>query len=1014
MQSRTILYFLFLLAGSYFTHLQAQQKGFSNYSLTEGLPQSRVTVLLEDSRGILWIGTQSAGLARFDGNEFKTLTTRQGLIDNHILSLFEDKQGQLWIGTQTGISIYDGKKFKSLKTGEKKAQEVHAIWQQNNGRIWIGTQSAVYTYSAEGLEHSGPQNTFRTGKVHCFFGEKNGAVWIGHSKGLLRILGEERKTFTAKEGLNSPDIRAITADSSGNIWIGSILGGVHRFDGRAFIPQFLTSRIHEGFILDLVFDSKGDLWISNQLEGLANYNFKSQSFQYFGTAQGLPHKHISDILEDSWGNIWLATLGGGISKYTSRNFVHIDKEQGLPAQNVLAIATDSMNQVWLGLAGMGLAVYDGARFQLYNRQHLFSNVDVKSIYKDRRNRMWIGTGGRGLALFQDTSFQFFSNTDTFKANFIQDIKEDAEGYLWVATKYQGIFKISTYSDSLGTQLKTEAYTKAHGLISNNIEVLHFDIKGRLWYGTKDQGLGLFHKEGTEENLNSPILDKLTITCLAEDSQGYLWIGTAEQGLHRLFLHDEKFSIPSFKGAFTSDGIKFIQVDGQDRLWVGTEAGINRVLINPERNIQEVKHLGRDEGLLDTEINQHAGYMTPEGKLWIGANSGLSIFQSNKKQKKQFQPRIYLEQVKLFYDPLQDNDQYAYLMGPWGKIKHKMNFAPDDNHLSFEFNGIDLSQSGPLKYQFRMKGLEKKWSPLSTKKDAAYPNLAAGSYTFQVKSVNSEEIESEVLEIPLHIEIPVYLKKEFIAGAILALALLIWGIFKLRLNQVRAIARIDQEKISIEKDLIQLEQKALRLQMNPHFLFNALNSIQGLISREDSKNARYYLAKFSKLMRLVLENSRESMINLSEEIETLEHYLTVEQFSSGDKFSYNIQVADELDPEEVLIPPMMIQPFIENAIIHGVAHLSKKGNILIEFRKIGQRVECYISDNGVGRKKAKEIKSQQAHKHKSTALLVTQERLDIISKGADWGKSIEMVDLMDAEGKPAGTKVILRIPLVLDR
>ncbi|MEM6800460.1 MAG: two-component regulator propeller domain-containing protein [Bacteroidota bacterium] len=1013
MQARNIICTFFLLWNISLHSLLAQDKSFQTYSIADGLPQSKISSLLQDSRGFLWIGTQSGGLASFDGISVKSYGKPEGLHNNHIYSLFEDQEGKIWIGTREGISFFDGKNFKRPKEKILKKPAIHHIWQQKNGRLWIGGSQGVFYLKDKKWEALDPENKFKIRQLNVFHEDKNGAIWIGHSRGLLRILGKEIKPYSSKEGLSSPNIKGMGSDADGNLWVSSFLGGLDKYDGRKFHPQFVDSRFHEGFIECMHIDREGKLWLGNQLEGLASYDLANGQISYFNQRNGLANNHITAIIDDSWGNLWIGSEGGGISKFSSKPFSHFGRKQGLKANSAYSFEEDKEGNMWIGNGDQGIAVWGTQGFSYYDRQNLFKQVRVNKIFRDSKDRMWIGTQGRGLAIFQDTAFYFFPNSNDLRANIIQDIQEDKKGNIWIASRYNGIYRLEVKEDSSGISIYNTAFRKTKGLLSDQILALHLDKKNRIWYASKDNGLGYIEKDSLIGKLPTPILEKQQINCLAEDAKGYLWMGTADQGLVHMYLYDRKFPHAKHSKALSSDLINFVIAEGENKLWVGTASGLDKVSLDFERNFEQIKHFGRAEGLEDIETHPKAAYLDESGQLWIGANSGFSIHQTALTQKKSGQPKIYLAEILLDYEPLQTYPTYQELLGPWGKIKDRLNFLPDENNLLFSFGGIDLSEGGNLRYKYRMKGLDNKWSPARNRTDASYPKLAPGNYTFEVKSVNGEGQESESLEIPLMIESPIYQKPWFIASALGILALFLFIGFRIRLNQVRKLARKEQEKLQIEKDLIQLEQKALRLQMNPHFLFNALNSIQGLIAREDSKKARYYLAKFSKLMRLVLENSRESMIPLSDEIDTLEHYLTVEQFSSGEKFQYKITCDQEIDPEEFLIPPMMIQPFIENSIIHGIAHLTTPGKISVEFRKIGKRIECYVSDNGVGRKKAAEMKSQVAHKHKSTALLVTQERLDILSKGADWGKSIEIVDLTDAQGKAAGTRVIVRMPLIRD-
>ncbi|MEM9022481.1 MAG: histidine kinase, partial [Bacteroidota bacterium] len=255
--------------------------------------------------------------------------------------------------------------------------------------------------------------------------------------------------------------------------------------------------------------------------------------------------------------------------------------------------------------------------------------------------------------------------------------------------------------------------------------------------------------------------------------------------------------------------------------------------------------------------------------------------------------------------------------------------------------------------------------------------------------------------------PFWQKWWFLAAATATAALIIFLIVRVRLRQLAN----ERQRLQMEKGLLELEQKALRLQMNPHFIFNALNSIQGQIHKKDEKTARYFLAKFSKLMRAILENSRSAAIPLEQEVQTLENYLSLEQFSRGNTFEFAVDLSPSVDPEAIRIPPMMIQPFIENAIIHGVGHLTEQGRINVHFERQNGHLACTVTDNGIGRDRAAAINSQLDHHHKSTALVVTQERLDRLQNGNQTVHSLEIEDLKNAQGAPAGTRVLLRIPLV---
>jgi sensor histidine kinase YesM len=256
--------------------------------------------------------------------------------------------------------------------------------------------------------------------------------------------------------------------------------------------------------------------------------------------------------------------------------------------------------------------------------------------------------------------------------------------------------------------------------------------------------------------------------------------------------------------------------------------------------------------------------------------------------------------------------------------------------------------------------------------------------------------------------PVWQRWWFRAAGVSVIAVLVWLIFHLRLKRIQAKNKVIQERLEMEKSILELEQEAARLQMNPHFIFNCLNSIQGFISTNDPFQAKKYLAKFAKLMRLILENAREEFIPLQNEINMLENYLELEKLSTQPPFEFSITVDEAIDPEHIQVPPMMIQPFIENAIIHGLKRKDSVGSISIHFKTKGEILFCSIRDNGIGRKKAADINGQTRGQHKSTAIAITQKRLEQYGAHRNVKAGVEIIDLV-VEGTPTGTEVIVSTP-----
>jgi len=234
--------------------------------------------------------------------------------------------------------------------------------------------------------------------------------------------------------------------------------------------------------------------------------------------------------------------------------------------------------------------------------------------------------------------------------------------------------------------------------------------------------------------------------------------------------------------------------------------------------------------------------------------------------------------------------------------------------------------------------------------------------------------------------------------------LFYFLFKFR---TIAIRKEEQMKSELKQKLADVEMKALRAQMSPHFIFNSLNSINRYIVKSDPDTASSYLTKFSKLMRLILENSNQKIITLEQELNALKLYIELEALRFNDKFSYSLTMSDKVDSTVIGVPPMIIQPFIENAIWHGLLHKDSAGLLQIFIDPFDGGIQCVIQDNGVGRKKASELKSKSITNDKSFGMKITADRLNMV-KGNSNISTVEIVDLEDEHGRALGTKVIIKI------
>jgi len=986
--------FLLTLILSPYTY--AQQYNFHNYSVKDGVAQSQVYSLLQDSRGYLWMGTRGGGITRYDGTDFQTYTVNHGLINNYVFCIKEDEKQNLWIGTNNGMSHFNGIAFKNYPLSGDSAQVwVQEIAFDKKGRKWLATNNGVLLFDPKGTNGKNFINISKKLKlkpevINALHLDKKGNVWFGTGKGLYRII-EKSNNFDLVhyEGVNN-SITTIKEDAKGNIWIGTYGDGLYVYNWKKF------SRIDQNFelylqtVLDIYFDNRNNAWLATLNSGVCQYNLQSKSFSWLKESEGLSNNHVRSIVQDNSGNYWFGTSGGGVCNYFGKQFTHYDKTSNQLAGNyIYSIFRNSKNNLWVGTSDKGVSVFDSSIF--YNAANGFADLKVRAISEDNNGNMYVGTDGQGVFIYEGF---VFSLVDGLERKYVRAMVKDKDGNLWIATAGTGLYKLVLNED----KVKLLNFTTADGMLHDRLTCLLYDKQGRIWYGTENNGIGLVENNKAQKLFFSTKdgLPANSIRCLTEDKNGYLWAGTAGYGVASLPLYQGDYKVKSYNhtNGLTSSNIYLLTADNNNNLFVGTETGLDHITFDKERKITEVKHYSKGEGFTGIETCQNAVWNDADGTIWFGTINGLSKYNPANLVKNENPPITRISEVRLQYKPILETE-YRSFVGDWNSLP-KLELPYSENHLTFYFQGINFSNPDAVRYQWKLEGADKEWSPPDIQKSITYQNLSAGNYTFMVKACNEDGVwNTKPATFVFSIASPLWLRWWFIALIFGLTGGLLFFIFKWRENRIKAAAQEEQKKLQLEKEVVELEQKALRLQMNPHFIFNALNSIQSQIGTDNEQAARYYLAKFSRLMRQILDNSRNTTITLEEEVNTLENYLLIEKFCNGDRFDYKMVVDENIEKDYVKIPPMLLQPFVENAIKHGLKYAEgKRGMIEVAFHEKNNVLECSVTDNGIGRKKAEEmIKASKETYHRSTALAVTQERLDIFKEQADV-QSLEIVDLYD--------------------
>jgi hypothetical protein len=532
-----------------------------------------------------------------------------------------------------------------------------------------------------------------------------------------------------------------------------------------------------------------------------------------------------------------------------------------------------------------------------------------------------------------------------------------------------------------------------------VENFFEDSKGNIWF---QRGAGLsIYLAGKDSILNfiypdNPANSLLLITSFAEDKNGKVWVSAGEGWIGYGLVNDPYKGI-TYKFNLRERGITssfpFLATDKNGEVWGYTPDEL--VKINADN--LSFTYYSFHYGLNEPDFF-HFSFL-PTGEMIFGGRDDITIANPAELKRNTEIPVPYIADMQALNQPLR-----LEMNGEPVNLNYKQNF------FSIGFSAKAYTMAKDVKFRYRLYAFDD-WTEATSRRFANYTNVPGGDYVFQLQAANNEGVWNEkILEMPIYIATPFWLTWWFRAAVILVVLFLAYSLYRYRLQQAKKKQKL---KSDYEKKLANVEMSALLAQMNPHFLFNSLNSIDSYIIRNESKKASEYLNNFARLMRLILQNSRSNYINLKDELEALELYMQMESLRFKNKFCYSIAVDENVDSTSIVIPPMLIQPYVENAIWHGLMHKTNgtEGLVKINISKKEDDLLCEIEDNGIGRKKAAELKEQRQNNHKrSMGMQITQDRIEIINKLYNIHASVNIYDIEDAQGNAKGTKVQLVIPV----
>ena len=1015
-----------------------------NIRRVKGLSQNMVNTIIQDEQGYLWFGTWD-GLNQFDGYDFAIYNKLDGMSNPTINTLLEDSDGTIWIGTQDGLNLFDrsSKTFTVIKSipGESNSlsnNTINHLFQDRKGYIWISTVQGLNRYDKSNHVYKHFNFNFanidsiRTNWINKVMQDSEGMLWIATRFGLFRF-NDSTQFFTPffhsqddLSSLSSNAINDVYEDSEGRIWIATqdglnlFLGEQEGFKRYYHDPNDPNS-LSNNTVKVIYEDSQGIFWVGthNKLNIFEKEKETFTHYHHSGNSSSISSDDINCIFEDDMGSVWIGTYKGvnmvhlGLSKFTlyQRN---PDDPHSLSDNVIHNIFKDENGLVWLA-TGKGVNILDRESGR-YTRLHYMidshtdlADVRIRSIHKDRRRNVWIATDSYGLFKYNPSTGEYDHYTASpYRENTLNDnnllwVMEDHFGYIWVGS---GRGVNAFHPDTM--QIRSWSHDpRDPGSISNNrVWIIYEDKKDNLWFGTNN-GLNKYDREADAfvSYLSDPdnpySISSNAVFGIYEDSQGNFWVSTMGGGLNHFDPLREEFLHLDEENGLPNDVVYITLEDKNGNLWLTTNWGMSK--FDPKTG--EFINFDINDGLQGNEFNGGAWYHAEDGEIFFGGMDGFNSFYPEEIGINEIPPRIVITSFK----KLNESVKREFCDGDTIRLNY------DDNFFSIEFSALDFTNPAKNKYAYMLENYDEDWiSRDADRRRAEYTRVSPGSYVFRVIGSNNDGIWNEE-GATLHIIIlPPWwdtLIFRLIFGALIFA--LLWSFIYWRIRMIKRKHEVEKRVLAIEKELFDVQQKALQLQMNPHFIFNSLNAIQSFVIGNDIDKAIHYLSKFSQLMRLILTNSRETTIPIRDELKAVEHYMDIERLRFDDKFDYSIKVDRHIDDEFMEIPPMVIQPFIENAILHGLVHSPEHGHIMLELKLIDRFVYCIIEDNGVGREKAAAIRDASGIRRESRGMLITKERLEILNKQNEEKFAIKVTDLHDKKGKPSGTRVEINILYVED-
>lgn len=953
---------------------------FQRFSFDDGLSDLTINAIVQDSAGFLWIGTRN-GLNRFDGVRFRIFlrdpTDSTSLVNDDVKHLLVDSRGTLWIGTSQGLCTYDPlhERFHRVRLSDaasEASEDINGLVEDQEGCVWIGiTGGGILQCDPRTLRFvryvHNPSDSFTlsSNTISELVLDRDGYLWAGTlDNGLNRL---DTKTGKVTRFLHLPGsttsigggrIETLTLDHNGTVWIGTQYGGLNKYvPASGSFERFVhnpsdPASIPVDWVSVVYADNDERLWVGTQGGGVCLFDRHSGRFESFQTdayaSTSISDPFIQSVFQDRNGNVWVGT-GSGLNKVLrfSMVFRHVGNQPGkalLPHQSIHAALKDGSGNVWIGTkSGLTRISIDGARARhlpLPVRQRRpLSPIGVNALWMDSKGTLWVGTNGSGVFLipryeqardFPDLTR--FGSTSTFDSSFTDDaiwcVYEDRRGTMWFGTENNGLFERSAGGSPRRYAHDPQDETS---ISDNTITTLFEDQRGLLWVGTM-RGLNALDPTThaftryVHNALDPNSLPHRSVFGIAEDRLGRLWVATA-RGLAILDTLRK-----SFRTYLTQDGLadvflKGLLAENDSMIWISSRNGLTRALCDAAGNISFTNY-GASDGLPVVDFNPLAFSRSNDGEIFFGGSNGLVCFFPRLLQRRRSPSPIVLTSFRV--------------SGNIRPLSSGLMLTHSENHVEFEFAGLDISSPQKHRFAYMLKGLDTSWHVAGSSRSAQYSNLAPDTYTFIVRGTAEDWMDSLTTATFVFTIRPAYWQTWSFRAIVLAtIVLMLWLGYRYRMRQLVAIERL---RLRISSDLH--DELASNL--------SSIALLGSIVAEGDSQHDEHRLIeRMTALAQDSLASLRHIIWAIDPKGATLDAFLTrlietMTPICRAQRITLTISALAQhhgrvpLKPDQRQHLWLLLKEAITNAIKH-----SRASHVTIQTGINGDELHIVVADDGIG-------------------------------------------------------------------